>query len=419
VIERGQALRIVSALRAGSNCLDGVEHFSAGRGQLLKAASQGFDHLEESDGSVVRWVRGRTGQGKTHLFARLIAVAHRRNWVTSYVQISDRGQGVELHRFEEIYAAIIRNCLCDQIVHQDQGKVSPGNVHGWEWILEAWWLGLRSQAAAGGGSIQTFRLREAIDQTITGMMRKFSLNGTFSEALRQYAQSRADGDEEWSEIIRAWFKAENVHGRSALVRKRLRDAGIAEPISRRNAKEMLRSVSVFLKYRGFGGMLILIDELENVLHQTRTARRTAYTILRELIDNVDDRHGMKRTAFYVSATPDVFDSQEGITEYEALAERVLLLGTTARRNPLANIIDLAAWPLTRDELIDLTKKLAEVHGVALQWSVTVDALGPLVELLDKELARNPDMTARTWTRAVVDELDGMSADAEQDGTAEQ
>jgi hypothetical protein len=339
--------------------------------------------------------------------------------VTSYVQISDRGQGVELHRFEEIYAAIIRNCLCAQIVSQEHGKVSPGHVHGWEWILEAWWLGLRSQAAAGGGSIQTFRLREAIDQTITGMMRKFSLNGTFSEALRQYAQSRADGDEEWSEIVRGWFKAENVHGRSAIVRKRLRDAGIAEPISRRNAKEMLRSVSVFLQYRGFGGLLILIDELENVLHQTRTARRTAYTIMRELIDNVDDRHGMKRTAFYVSATPDVFDSSQGITEYEALAERVLLPGAVSRRNPLANIIDLAAWPLTRDEFIELTRKLAEVHGVALQWNVTASSLTPLLQMLEEQMARNPDMTARTWTRTVVDELDALSADAGSERTAQQ
>jgi len=412
VIERSQALRIISALRAGSNCLDGVEHFSAGRAQLVKAASQGFDHLEESDGSVVRWVRGRTGQGKTHLFARLIAVAHRRNWVTSYVQISDRGQGVELHRFEEIYAAIIRNCLCDQIVNQDEGKVSPGHVHGWEWILEAWWLGLRAQAGGGGGAIQTFRLREVIDQTITAMMRKFSLNGTFSEALRQYAQSRADGEQEWTEVIRAWFKAENVHGRSSLVRKRLKDAGIAEPISRRNAKEMLRSVSVFLQYRGFGGTLILVDELENVLHQTRTARRTAYTILRELIDNVDDRHGMKRTAFYVSATPDVFDSQEGITEYEALAERVLLTAGTAKRNPLGNVVDLAAWPLTRDEFIALTHNLADLHGIALQWNVARADITPLIRLLDEQLARNPDMTARSWTRTVVDELDAMSADAE-------
>ena len=89
---------------------------------------------------------------------------------------------------------------------------------------------------------------------------------------------------------------------------------------------MLRSLSAFLQYRGHGGILILIDELENVLHQTPAARRSAWTILRELIDNIDDRHGMTNTAFYVAATRDVFDSDKGMTEYEALAERVLLPG---------------------------------------------------------------------------------------------
>src|ERR1700745_1243714 len=94
-VSRAQALRIVDKLRLGTDCLEGVSTFSAGRSVLLSAAIEQLEELEISGGATVRWIRGRTGQGKTHLFARLIEQAHARNWVTSYVQISDRGYGVE------------------------------------------------------------------------------------------------------------------------------------------------------------------------------------------------------------------------------------------------------------------------------------------------------------------------------------
>src|SRR5580658_6055364 len=110
-ITRENALRILQSLRQGSNCLEGVGLFSAGRNLLFKAATDVLEELEISGGSCVRWLKGRYGQGKTHVFARLIEVAFGRNWVTSYVQISGKGQGTEFHRFEEVYAAIVRNCL--------------------------------------------------------------------------------------------------------------------------------------------------------------------------------------------------------------------------------------------------------------------------------------------------------------------
>src|SRR5437762_10969240 len=97
-VDRAQALRIIEKLRQGTDCLERVNSFSAGRGTLLKVATDLFEELEVSGGAMVRWVRGRTGQGKTHVFARLIEIAHDRNWVTSYVQISEPGYGTELHR---------------------------------------------------------------------------------------------------------------------------------------------------------------------------------------------------------------------------------------------------------------------------------------------------------------------------------
>lgn len=405
-INREHALRILQSLRQGSNCLEGAGFFSAGRDLLFKAAADSLEELEISGGSCVRWLKGRYGQGKTHFFARLIELAFSRNWVTSYVQISGRGEGVELHRFEQVYASIVRNCLTRDLVAEQRGSVDPGRVPGWDWILDKWFVEIRNLAVGRTtGDVPSFKVRDAVEQTMTAIRRRWSLQGSFAEALRQYAIARIDGDEDWAQLLLSWFSAEDIHSRGGDVRMRLRRAGIREPIKRQNAKEMLRSLSSFLSYRGYGGMLILLDEVENVLQETPGARRTAYTILRELIDNVDDRHGMTRAAFYISGTPDLFDGEKGITEYEALAARTLLPSDLSRPNPAASVVDLSLYPLTIDVLKAIGDKIAKLHAIAKKWSPGAAVHKKLEDRLMHLFERNPDLNARTWVRSAVEVLD--------------
>ncbi|ACG75147.1 hypothetical protein AnaeK_3940 [Anaeromyxobacter sp. K] len=402
---RAQALRIIQALRDGKNCLESVSSFSAGREPLIEAASGYFEDLEIAGNAVVRWVRGRTGLGKTHFFARLIELAHARNWVTSYVQISDPGYGTELHRFHEIYSAIVGNCLTKKLVGEREGKVDPGCVPGWDWILDEWWGRVRRLVAGSdSGDLPSYGARDEITRQMAQLSRRWSLNSGFQAALRQYALARADGDEDWADLIRFWFKGEDVHARDAETKSRFRAAGVPEPVNQRNSKEMLRSLSAFITHLGYGGTLILLDELENVLHQPPKGRKTSYTLLRELIDNVDDRQGMVRTAFYISATPDVFDSEKGISEYEALAERVILAGGSTA-NPAGAVIDLASWPLTESDFAEMAVRIAGLHALAKNRELYPGAEKRLKELLGKTLKKNPDLTARSWVKTVIKELD--------------
>jgi hypothetical protein len=168
---------------------------------------------------------------------------------------------------------------------------------------------------------------------------------------------------------------------------------------------MLRCLSSFLSYRGYGGVLILLDEVENVLQETPGARRTAYTVLRELIDNVDDRHGMTRTAFYISGTPDLFDGEKGVTEYEALAARILLPSDLSRPNPAATVLDLSLYPLTVDALRAIGKKIASLHAIAKKWTPNGEVQEKLEDRLAHLIKRNPDLNPRTWVRSAVDVLD--------------
>jgi hypothetical protein len=277
-------------------------------------------------------------------------------------------------------------------------------------MLDRWYGDLRLLAGGvEGGDVPSFRLRDVIEQTITAIRQRWSLHGAFAEALRQYALARANGETELVRILTAWFKAHDIGGQPE-IRRRLRDVGLREPISRRNAKEMLRALSVFLRYRGFGGILILIDEVENVLQQTPSARRTAYTVLRELIDNVDDRFGMTRAAFYVSATPDLFDGAKGITEYEALASRVLLPDGD-RANPVAPVVDLSAFPLSREDFSEIAARIIPIHAIAGGWTAGADIPLRLEKLLSEQQTSNPDLTVRLWVRAVIETLDRIRLEA--------
>jgi len=168
---------------------------------------------------------------------------------------------------------------------------------------------------------------------------------------------------------------------------------------------MLRCFSTFIRYRGFGGLMIMLDEVENVLEATRKGRREAYTILRELIDNVDDRHGMTTTCFYAAGTPDLFESDKGFTEYEALAERVLLPSGAGHNNPRAALVDLSGYPLGRDDLVKVAQRIVHVYEIAKACPVPEELKAGLLGQLDISLKKNPDLNVRAWVRSVVDMLD--------------
>jgi hypothetical protein len=128
-----------------------------------------------------------------------------------------------------------------------------------------------------------------------------------------------------------------------------------------------------------------------------------------LIDNVDDRNGMTRTAFYVAGTPDLFESAKGLVEYEALATRVLLSMPTDVFSPVSTIVDLSAVPLTVVDFAEMGRKVIAVHAVAMAWAPGSECAEELANSLRERLGRNPDLSPRDWLRAVVSDLDRRAA----------
>src|SRR5690348_13600192 len=65
------ALQLILRLKQGRNVIFGAELFSVGRLRLVQGAVQIFEDIERTGESVVRFLRGSPGVGKTNFSGRL------------------------------------------------------------------------------------------------------------------------------------------------------------------------------------------------------------------------------------------------------------------------------------------------------------------------------------------------------------
>lgn len=359
--------KIVSQLQRGTCPLEGAIALNVGRGPWFVVAAEILEDIEQVGGAVVRFIRGDYGEGKTHFIAMVRALAIEQNWVTTYVCLSDE---VRLDRFQEVYAAIIKNCVSRGLIEERRAMVDPGDLDGWRWILDDWvsrQQKLHSQDL-DFGKAATLVIRERILASLNQHLRWANPIGDFSAALKAYVSHRLDRDVQRLEEVLRWFRGENL---------RLRDRGVLQPVSQANSKQILRSMVAFLRAIGYGGLAIFLDEVESVVRYPSLRRRSqAYQNLRELLDNVDGANGMQGACFYCAAVPHVFTGEHGFREYEALRERVepidneLLHELTeqpCRVDYRAVVIDLESDPLTADDYRELANKITRIHGCAFDW----------------------------------------------------
>jgi hypothetical protein len=361
------ARKIVSQIERGTCPLEGVLALNVGRAPYFVAADDILGDIEQVGGAVVRFIRGDYGEGKTHFIAMVRALAIMRNWVSTYVCLSDE---IRLDRFQEVYAAIIKNCVCRGLIEERRAMVDPGDLDGWRWILDEWVSRqerLHSQDL-DFGKAATMAVRERILASLDQHLRRANPVGDFSAAVRAYAIHRLDRDgQRLGEVLR-WFRGEYLQ---------LRDRGILQPVGKANSKQVLRSLVSFVRAIGYGGLAIFLDEAESVVRYPSVRRRSqAYQNLRELLDNVDGANGMQGACLYCAAVPEVFTGERGFREYEPLRERVEpidseLLHELTGRSPKADyravVIDLASAPLTADDYTELARKIRQIHSCAFDW----------------------------------------------------
>lgn len=400
------AKKIIQRLKAGTTPLEGVRYVNVGHERYYQEIERLLDDLTTGDGADVHFLKADYGFGKTHFIGMVNALALDKNWVTSYVSLS-KEQGVRLDKFDQLYAAILRNCVCRGLLESRQNAYDPGEINGWTWILDDWIRRHLQAEAKSGIDPKSVGARDRTLGALDLLLKKTNVSADFAVAVRLYAKANFNRenteDSQLREAVLRWFACEDV--------KELRQRGVLNSIKMGNAKLTLRSMTAMLREFGYGGMAFFVDEAENAQEYSKPQRRTAYQNLREMLDNVDGRAtglAINHAVCYVAATPVMFVGEKGFREYPALQDRIeeVRLPLPGLENVIdyrAVIIDLAASPLTSDHRRQLARRIRDIHAIAFRWDpqelVSDDVLDLIVTSYDRRATEQGGL--RPLCRAAV------------------
>ncbi len=169
----------------------------------------------------------------------------------------------------------------------------------------------------------------------------------------------------------------------------LTDAGLTRRIDQKLSRDTMRSISVLVRRAGLKGVLLLIDEAERIMEQSRSVRNKSYGVIRDFLDNADDQAGMQSSIIYVAATPDTFNSEKGFPEYDALRSRL----ASSTRFSVPNmvdwrgvVVDLTKTPMQHNLLVSLAERVIDLHACARDWEprsqFTPDVIAQIVRVVE-------------------------------------
>lgn len=368
------ALQLIGRLKQGRNVIFGASYFSVGRDQWVKGAEQVFNDVETTGDSMVRFLRGNYGVGKTNFAARLFHSALNRGWVAVYVELSDQ---VMLHQFHQVFAQVVDKMYAPHLA--ETGVTLAAQPQGVIGVLKNQYKKIRESMGLGRGADIPATAKNEVSARINTVLQGRRIYGEFASAIRAYFDALIEDDREKAVLIERWMRGDP----NASLR------GFLKPISKVTGKDHLRSLSSLIVGFGYKGTLIVIDELERIMEESADRRRKSYTILRELIDNVDGENGMRNTCLYAAAPPGQFESQKGFIEVEALASRVQapVITQPDLTDYTSTIVDLDGAPLTQGELNELAGRIRDIHSVARGWEAKNVLPDAEVRGLVKEIAR--------------------------------
>jgi hypothetical protein len=358
-LDKHTARRIITHLKAGTTPIDCVEYVNVGNERWYAAASEEFDEIQVQTDSLVRFINGYYGDGKTHFMGMLRSMAFNKGWLVTYVT----AENTPLNKFHIVYSELIKNItLPPQMILQEW--LPQASSRGAPALLAAVFSRFYREAyrLPDKEGLHKERVIEALRVKAAELAADPQLHEAVGVAVKSYVEAVIRSDASKAHTLCSWLEGANV---------RVEDTPSLRRIDQTLSRDVTRSVSVLVRRAGGGGVLILLDEAERIMDQTPTVRKKSYGVVRDLLDNADNQGGMHSSIVYVAATPEMFQSQKGFPEYDALRSR---LANAARFN-LPNlidwrgvIVDLTKTSMSHDLLSQLVGRVIDIHSIAREWN---------------------------------------------------
>ena len=294
---------IFEALRKGLVPERGIDAFAVGIEPRRAEIHRQLDLSKDGEGTI-KFLRGGYGCGKTFTARLALLDAQEKNFVTSFVVVSDND--LHFHRFDDVYRKVM----------SELGTAScPRGALGD--ILDRW-IGNVEEALIGGGEDPDAdgfdaKVRKRIEADLESATRG-AVSEDFIRVVQTIFDLKQQGDATEAGALVSWLcGSSNV---SAAAKKL---AGIKGDIGSTDALKYLRGVLEIVKAAGYKGMVIVIDEAETILRMRRDSRHKSLNGIRQIADDSGSYHGL---LWLFTGTPDFFDSRHGVAGLAPLHDRI-------------------------------------------------------------------------------------------------
>lgn len=387
---------VLNSLKGGVVPRIGLPYITVGRKAEIEALLHDVDVIQEG-GASFRFIVGRYGSGKSFLLQTIRNYVMDKNFVVVDGDLSperrlqgSKGQGLATYR------ELIQNLSTK--TRPEGGALTL--------ILDRWINSVQTQVVSKGIASDDPKFEAAVDQKIYGVISSLNelVHGfDFAKLLNMYYHAYMSGDDETKAKVVKWFRGEYSHKTEAK-----KDLGVDIIISDSDWYEYLKLFATFFRQAGYAGLMIMIDELVNI-YKIPNAISRQYNYEKILTMYNDTLQGKaKYLGIIMCGTPQaVEDRRRGVYSYEALRSR-LASGKFAQesaRDMYAPVIKLE--PLTAEEMLVLTEKLADMHAnlYGYERTITDNDLAQFIKIEYARVGADTNITPREIIRDFIELLD--------------
>lgn len=391
------AQTVLNSLKGGVVPRIGLPYITVGRKAEIEALLHDVDVIQEG-GASFRFIVGRYGSGKSFLLQTIRNYVMDKNFVVVDGDLSperrlqgSKGQGLATYR------ELIQNLSTK--TRPEGGALTL--------ILDRWINLVQMQVSQETGlNNDDPKFEQAVDQKIYGVISSLNelVHGfDFAKLLNMYYHAYMSGDDETKAKVVKWFRGEYSHKTEAK-----KELGVDIIISDSDWYEYLKLFATFFRQAGYAGLMIMIDELVNI-YKIPNAISRQYNYEKILTMYNDTLQGKaKYLGIIMCGTPQAIeDRRRGVYSYEALRSR-LATGKFAQagaRDMYAPVIKLE--PLTAEEMLVLTEKLADMHAglYGYERTITDDDLAQFIKIEYARVGADTNITPREIIRDFIELLD--------------
>lgn len=387
---------VLNSLKGGVVPRIGLPYITVGRKAEIEALLHDVDVIQEG-GASFRFIVGRYGSGKSFLLQTIRNYVMDKKFVVVDGDLSperrlqgSKGQGLATYR------ELIQNLSTK--TRPEGGALTL--------ILDRWINSVQTQVVSEEIASDDPKFEAAVDQKIYGVISSLNelVHGfDFAKLLNMYYHAYMSGDDETKAKVVKWFRGEYSHKTEAK-----KDLGVDIIISDSDWYEYLKLFATFFRQAGYAGLMIMIDELVNI-YKIPNAISRQYNYEKILTMYNDTLQGKaKYLGIIMCGTPQaVEDRRRGVYSYEALRSR-LASGKFAQesaRDMYAPVIKLE--PLTAEEMLVLTEKLADMHAnlYGYERTITDNDLAQFIKIEYARVGADTNITPREIIRDFIELLD--------------